>query len=147
MGYQGKAHQEIHHAALIQHWDIWRCGWKSQAHKFKEHTGEHTSSKSFFCLKHSEIPAVRKHALKCKIISWEAHIRFWWLLHYAIVFLLLPVVKPYLHWKLTTHFLPAIPRKYFSVRSHTSCSSNRKKRVINIYNSYYTYFTLDESDI
>lgn len=25
-----------------------------------------------------------------------------------------------LHWKLTTHFLPAIPRKYLSVRSHTS---------------------------
>lgn len=33
-----------------------------------------------------------------------------------------------LHWKLTTHFRPAIPRKYFSVRSHTSCSSGKSKR-------------------
>lgn len=33
-----------------------------------------------------------------------------------------------LHWKLTTHFRPAIPRKYFSVRSHTSCSSGKPKR-------------------
>lgn len=33
-----------------------------------------------------------------------------------------------LHWKLTTHFLPAMPRKYFSVRSHTSCSSGRDER-------------------
>lgn len=31
--------------------------------------------------------------------------------------------KFYSHWKLTTHFLPAMPRKYFSVRSHISCSS------------------------
>lgn len=47
-----------------------------------------------------------------------------------------------LQWKLTTHFLPAMPRKYFSVRSHTSRSSGREQREVHerLHNRYTQHY-------
>ncbi len=157
MWYQSKPHAEIHRAALIQHWDIQRSYRKSLLHKFSEHTGERTSSKTFFCLKLSEIPVKRKkkgkknktttwaHCLKQKqavlvdtVLCNTPFIPACPFLSFCFVFGVIAVSSSVmefdnkesgdLHWKLTTHFLPAMPRKYFSVRSHTSCSSGREER-------------------
>lgn len=55
MRFRSEPHGEIHHAALIQHQEV------STVRTFQVvHGGERTSAKSFFCLKHSEIPAERK---------------------------------------------------------------------------------------
>lgn len=62
--YHSKPQPEIHHVALIQHQDKHRCDCKPLLRWFNEHAGERTSSKTFFCLKHSEIPTERKKEQK-----------------------------------------------------------------------------------
>lgn len=58
--YHSKPQPEIHHVALIVHRGKHRCDCKLPLRWFNEHAGERTSSKTFFCLKHSEIPTERK---------------------------------------------------------------------------------------
>lgn len=70
--YHSKPQPEIHHVALIQHRDKHRCDCKPPLRWFNEHAGERTSSKTFFCLKHSEIPTERKKRAKnCELIIWH----------------------------------------------------------------------------
>lgn len=96
-----------------------------------------TSSRSFFCFTHSDTPAERSEERELNKLTFYC-IPFYQQHRYHLVSKL-KVLIPSLTWprsevnqdlqlKLKTHFLPAMPRKYFSVRWQTRCSSVRDKR-------------------